>query len=132
MLKSIVAVVVGFLLVTILCGSGDLVLIKAMPQAVHGGHIDDPMALAITLLYSLVFATLGGFVTARLAPHHPLRHAIILGCFGLAASILAAVALWNTGPVWYHIGALVIPLPAAWIGGSLREAQLRKSNVAAA
>jgi hypothetical protein len=32
---------------------------------------------------------------------------------------------WKTAPVWYHIIALLLILPAAWIGGELRVGQLK-------
>ena len=131
MLKSIVAIVVGFLLVTVLSGTADVVLMKAMPQAVHGGHFDDPVACAIILIYGLVFATIGAYVTARLAPHHPLRHALILGGIAFVLTLVVTLKLWGVAPPWYNLGSLIVPLLAAYLGGSLRETQLRKPSATA-
>ncbi len=56
-------------------------------------------------------------------------HAMIVGGLGFVASIAGAVATWNRGaefgPHWYPVALIVAALPCAWLGGWIRERQLR-------
>jgi hypothetical protein len=82
-----------------------------------------PMSGALFLLafaYRLIFDVGGGYLTARLAPNRPMRHALILGGVGLALSIAGAVAMWDAGPAWYPLGIAASALPCAWLGARLR------------
>jgi len=77
--------------------------------------------------YRIVFAILGSYVAARLAPYRPMWHAMVLGVLGLVVSIAGAAATWNreppVGPHWYAIAIALISIPCAWIGGKLVEMQ---------
>ena len=57
----------------------------------------------------------GSYLTARLAPDRPMRHALVLGAIGLVLSIVGAVALWDAGPAWYPIALAASALPCAWL-----------------
>ena len=84
-----------------------------------------PMSGALFLLafaYRLIYGVAGGYLTARLAPNRPMRHALILGGVGLGISIAGAVAMWNAGPAWYPLGIAASALPCAWLGARLRLA----------
>jgi hypothetical protein len=71
-----------------------------------------------------LFTVAGGFVTARLAPDRPMRHAWILAGIGLAAG-LAGVAFYfivggaQLGPAWYPVSIAVEAIPCVWFGGRL-------------
>jgi hypothetical protein len=71
--------------------------------------------------YRLVFAVLGSYVIARLAPEKPMQHALVGGAIGLVVSAAAAIATWNLdiGPHWYSLLLAVTALPCAWLGGRL-------------
>ena len=88
---------------------------------------DGPLALAT--LYRIVYGIFGAYVTARLAPARPILHAMIGGGIGFVVSLVGAVATWNKGaefgPHWYPVALIVTALPCAWLGGWLRERQLR-------
>ena len=82
-----------------------------------------PMSGALFLLafaYRFVIDVAGSWLTARLAPDRPLRHALALGWVGLALSITGTIAMWNAGPHWYPIALAASALPCAWLGGRLR------------
>ena len=89
----------------------------------HGAPPSDH-ALLIATLYRTLYGVLAAYVTARLAPHHPMRHALIGGVIGLAVCVIGAVATWNAGlgPHWYPIALILLAMPQAWLGGRLGAA----------
>ena len=85
-----------------------------------------PMRDALFLLaigYRIVYGILGPYVTARLAPDRPMRHALILGLVGTLLAILGALSTWDKspefGPRWYTFTLIVIAIPLAWLGGKI-------------
>jgi hypothetical protein len=92
-----------------------------------GEPMSDGMLLLATV-YRTVYGIAGGYLTARLAPDRPMRHALILGTLGLLACTAGAVATWNKEPAlgheWYPLALVALALPPAWLGGRLREIQL--------
>jgi hypothetical protein len=85
------------------------------------------MSTALFLLafaYRLVFDVGGCYLTARLAPARPMKHALVLGGLGVLLSLTGALAMWNAGPHWYPLALVVSSLPSAWLGGRLRERQV--------
>jgi hypothetical protein len=52
-----------------------------------------------------------------------MQHALILGALGLVFNIIGSVKMWDTAPAWYHIVAILLVMPAAWLGGRIREKQ---------
>ena len=85
----------------------------------------EPMAGALYVMataYRIVYTILGGYITARLAPHAPMRHALILGLVGLVAGLLGVIANITKpelGPLWYSLAVAVTGPPCAWLGGVL-------------
>jgi CHASE2 domain-containing sensor protein len=79
----------------------------------------------VALAYRIVYAVLGSYIAARLAPHAPMRHAMALGIVGLFLSTAGAIAAirMELGPVWYPIALLLTALPCAWLGGVLHHRQ---------
>jgi hypothetical protein len=83
-----------------------------------------PMSSALFLFafaYRFVIDVAGSYLTARLAPDRPMRHALALGAIGLVLSIAGAVAMWDAGPAWYPIVLAASALPCAWLGARLHE-----------
>jgi len=124
MLRSVLAVVTGFLFIGALSTATGSVLRSMAPELFAGERLTDPVALVVSLAYVAVIAIAGCYLCARLAPHHPMRHALILGALGLAFNIFGSVSQWEYVPVWYHAVALALTMPYAWIGGALREREL--------
>lgn len=123
--RSIVAIAAGFFFIMILSFGMDAILRVAVPDAFDAaGRTESAGMLVFSLLYVGVFAFAGCYIAARLAPSHPMRHALILGGLGLILNIAGSIAMWNTAPSWYHIIAIALVMPYAWLGGWLRERQL--------
>jgi hypothetical protein len=122
-LKSIGAVLAGFLTVVVLSMGTDYVLEKlgtfppqSEPRLYTAGM------LLIALIYRCIYTVAGGYVTARLAPDRPMRHAIILGFAGIVAGSIGVVFAWNMSPEhWYPIALVVTALPCTWLGGKLKK-----------
>src|SRR5207247_10728536 len=87
--RSVGAVVAGFVVVFGLSVGTDQVLhvLKVYPPW------GEPMAGALygmATAYRIVYTILGGYITARLAPDAPVRHALILGLVALVAGLSGA------------------------------------------
>lgn len=117
------------------------VLSHATDAALHATGVfppaGQPMAdglFVLALAYRLVFSVAGCWLTARLAPDRPLRHALALGLLGLVLSTAAMLATWDRGPEfgprWYPLALVASAIPCAWAGGKLVEE--RPSRAAAA
>ncbi|HWZ00235.1 MAG TPA: hypothetical protein VNX17_04115 [Edaphobacter sp.] len=125
--RSIRAVVGGIVVGVVLTLITDLVLHAVGVYPPWGQPVSDgPLVLATA--YRIVFGIVGSYVTARLAPDRPMRHAMIAGSIGFIVSIAGAIATWNKGPAfgphWYPLALIVTALPCAWVGGWMRERQL--------
>ncbi len=125
-LKSIGAVLAGIVVVVVLSIATDAALHAAglMPSP------DQPQSDALLLLataYRTLYGVIGGYVTARLAPAKPVKHAVILGCIGIVLGLLGLAMTRNmpavAGHEWYPIALVVLALPQCWFGGWLRQRQ---------
>jgi len=70
----------------------------------------------------------GCYLVARLAPDHPMGHALTLGVVGLVLSTLGLVAMWGVGPVWYPLALVLSALPCAWAGGSIHQLRVASTG----
>jgi hypothetical protein len=86
-----------------------------------GQPMREPGLNLLALSYRIVYGVLGSYLTARLAPRAPMRHALILGAIGLGLSTAGAVVgiRMDLGPAWYPILLALTALPCAWAGGAL-------------
>ena len=119
-LKSIGAVVAGFIFIGVTHTATDAILEKAgvLPK----GNLYTSTAIILLVIgYRAIFSLAGCYLTARLAPNNPMKHALILGGIGTALSAIGAIvtADMNLGPAWYAWSLVVIALPVAWLGGKL-------------
>lgn len=121
------AVLAGFVAVFVLSLGTDQVLhvLKVYPP--WGQRMSDTLFLLATA-YRIAFNVAGGYITARLAPHAPMRHALILGFTGLTfgvAGVMVALAKPDLGPLWYPVAIALAAVPCAWLGGALYRPRLQ-------
>lgn len=126
MLKSIWAVVAGFLVVVVFSMGTDWLLetMGIFPSPSEMGFFVTWM-LAVALLYRTVYTVLGGYVTAWLAPQNSMKHVWILAIIGQIGGISGVIVGWNLSSHWYPIAIAVLAIPSVWLGGWLRT---RKSG----
>jgi len=125
--KSIWAVVAGVLVIIVVTTLVDIVLHATRVFPPMDQPINDALALLATS-YRIVISIGGAWVTARLAPEKPMKHAMILGVVGVVLGLVGVVATWKLGlgPRWYPISLAVLAIPQCWVGGKLYEMQSRR------
>jgi len=126
--RSIWAVVAGVLVIIVVTTVVDIVLhvLAVFPP------MDQPLTDTLALLassYRLVISIGGAWLTARLAPAKPMKHALVLGLVGTVLGLVGVVATWNKGlgPRWYPISLAVLAIPQCWVGGKIYELRQDKS-----
>ena len=127
MRRSIGAVVAGIL--------ANVVLSMGTDAALHASGIYPrwftPMAdhlWALALAYRIVFAVVGGYLTARLAPTRPTRHVLVLLIIGSVLGLLGVLSGRNKGPeygpFWFSLGIVIAGVPFTWLGGLLHARRI--------
>src|SRR5262245_11579977 len=97
-LKSIGAVIAGFAALVTLSIITDVILGKAGVMKVEPFYENPAWLIAIIVLYRTIFNTIGCYLTARLAPGKPMKHAMILGTIGVVLTTVGLIVAWNTPP----------------------------------
>jgi hypothetical protein len=125
--QSIWAVVAGVLFTIVVTTLVDILLHVVHVFPPMGQPLDDRLS-AIALSYRIPITIAGAYLTARLAPGNPMKHAMILGVVGTALGGLGVVATLgkNMGPAWYPVSLAVLAIPLCWIGGRLYLGQGRE------
>ena len=120
--KSVWAVAAGVLVIIVVTTIVDIVLHLVGVFPPMNRSIDDTQALIATS-YRIVISIGGAWVTARLAPANPMKHAMILGVVGVVLGLVGVVTTWNLGlgPRWYAIALAALAIPQCWAGGKIYE-----------
>jgi hypothetical protein len=124
--RSIAAVLAGLIVIFVLSLGTDQILhvLKVYPP--WGQPMYEPGLNLLALAYRSVYAVLGCYLAARLAPYAPMRHALALGIVGVVLSSIgayAAITMADLGPTWYPIALVISSMPCAWLGGVLHRAR---------
>lgn len=122
MFRRVVSVIAGFVAIVILSVGTDAVLEQTgvLPRGALFGT--GPVLLALT--YRSVYSVIGCYIAAKLAPDHPMGHALALGVLGFVVSAVGSVVARDLAPAWYGLALVVLALPLAWLGGKLFELSL--------
>ncbi len=125
--KSIGAVVAGFIFIVVTHTGTDAILEGAgvLPK---GNLFVGAGLILIVIGYRAVFSLIGCYLTAKLAPQNPMKHALALGVIGVVLSAVGAIVAADLGPSWYAWTLVVISLPIAWLGGKLYEPRSRRNK----
>ncbi|TGM72389.1 hypothetical protein EHR01_14075 [Leptospira mtsangambouensis] len=118
MLKSFIAIVVGLLsnvILSVLCDT-ILKVLNFLPY--DHMFVSTPLVLFV-LGYRIIFSIFGCYLTAKLAPQNPMKHAYILGGIGLLLGITGVVFAGHLGPWWYAWSLVILTPLIAYLGGKL-------------
>ena len=111
-----------------------IVVTTLVDIALHAAGVFPPMEqpisngqAALATAYRVVISVAGAWLTARLAPNKPMRHAMILGYVGTVLGLAGLLATWNLGlgPKWYPVALVVLAIPQCWLGGRMYLMQSR-------
>ena len=128
--RSIAALLAGFVAVVILSLATDDILRETRIFPASGDLMSNPLFLLATI-YRTLYGVLGSYITARVAPDRPMGHALAGGLVGLVLSLAGVAASWKhpeLGPHWYSVALVLTVLPTAWLGGRMREIQIKKNS----
>lgn len=122
MWKSLLAVLAGVVALTITSFAIEAV---ANPVFMRVLGLSDAASLwqnsgvmAATFAYGLVCVAFGGWVSARLAPRLPLRHAAAMGVVQMGMTFLAMWSMPELASTAQWVINAVLAFPAAVAGGS--------------
>ena len=118
--KSLIALGAGALVVVLVTTLVDIVLHLAGIYPPLDQPIDNRLALLATS-YRIVIGVYAAWLTAKLAPNQPMKHALILGCVGVVLGLVGVVTTWNSGlgPRWYPIALVALAIPQSWAGARI-------------
>lgn len=128
--RSVLAIFLGFLVVVVLSLGTDQLMHVLNVYPPWGVPMEETSDNLLALAYRCVYGVIGSYVTARFAPHSPMRHVWIGAGIGFFLSLLGAIAAINMklGPIWYPVALTVTALPCAWLGGMLYLRQITKEK----
>lgn len=125
--RSIGAVLAGFVEVFVFSLGTDQVMHVLDVYPPWGQPMTDTGLLLLALTYRVAYGIAGGYITARLAPYAPMRHALIGGGIGLVLSLAGGIAMWDMGAHWYPIALSLSSVPCSWAGAALYQKWSGKS-----
>lgn len=122
MLKSIGAVVAGFLLWSVLWIAYNALLRNAgiLPADISQG-LFELQPLLLLLAGAAVNSFASGWLASRVGRADPVRAAMALGILLMGFGVAVQMIYWLLMPVWYHIAFLVQLLPMCLAGAALRR-----------
>ncbi len=119
--RSVAVVVVGYV---VFAGSAGLLF----QLSGHGPHAAASAGfMAVTIVYGIGFAALGGWLAARLAGAHPVGHAAAVAAL-IAAGAIAALLFAAVSHTWSMWSTLVLMAPSAVLGGVFRARAERATS----
>ncbi len=119
-LRAFLALLAGFVSMTLLVGVATAALTKLAPEWV--GAPGNPRAgyVVVNLCYSLAAAAAGGYVTVWAAQGNPLFHTLALAIIVLLLGALSALQQRGKQPIWYQLLLVAITPVGVLLGGMLR------------
>ena len=120
MVRSFVAVVVGFVLWSVVWLVAGLASHAVFPNSfAEPGAVSAPGPLVMLLVASVVCSIAAGAVTAAIARPRSMKVVWILAFILLVVGIMVEASVWSLIPAWYHIVFLALLVPATIMGGRM-------------
>lgn len=129
MLRSVLAVVGGYLAMSLLVMVLSMTLGAFWPDSFAAPIVAPPFAALVTnLLFSLLAAIGGGFATARIAARSERKHVLALIGF-MVLMWLVSIPMAGGQPLWYRLTLLPLGVLGVWLGGSLALAKKAAADI---
>lgn len=118
MLRSVAAIISGFLSWGIVCSAVNQILYSVFPNSFNADGTTDNVGILIFLLVMSVFySILSGFVTATIARYKEMFHVFIQSLVNLGFGFFIQLQYWDKMPLWYHLPFLILLIPGILLGG---------------
>ncbi len=127
MSRSVLAVTAGLLSLIILTYIATMVA-AVIFISTNNNLYYSTLYLVISVVYTLLFGTAGGFITASVSTETPQRDITILSAIVFLLSIISSILQFQKQPIWYSLILLVSVPIAVLIGGQLRMNKLKKEE----
>jgi hypothetical protein len=118
--RIVLAVIVGFVLWTILWVAAGQIIAAIAPDAFPEERASDATGLMILFnVLSVVFSIVSGFAVAKIGRAAPMRSAWALAIVLFVVGLVVEITGWGRTPVWYHIVFLILLIPGVMIGAKI-------------
>jgi hypothetical protein len=117
MIRSILAVLLGYLIIGILIYGTDQVFIFMTDNAMDEGGFRPTYYYLASIATDTLYSIIGGWACASIAKRNVMKHARILALLGELMGIASTVALWRSNPHYFSF-ALLILYPIAVLFGA--------------
>lgn len=115
MIRTLLAVLAGYLVFGI--SAGLLFGVSGRnPKQWHG-----ILFAALSTLYGMCFAFLGGWLAAKLAVRNPARHSLMVAVTIVTIAVVSAVLQAREASLWTEVCTVLFMAPAAAIAGRFRR-----------
>jgi len=109
--RSIIGVLVGYAVFAL----SAVVLFHATGRDPHTQQ--DATFTAITIVYGMAFAAVGGLISALVAGRRPVLHAAIVATILALGALASLLSRPGAGAIWSQLAAIVLMAPSALVGG---------------
>ena len=128
-LRGLVAVVGGLAVTRLIVQPLEITLVNALapqpPQTAADvvAVLNAPIMMAARVVYTGVGAILGGYLTARIAGHDPMRYTMIAALFLALILIVGFASGYEPAtPVWIRVALVFVSTGGMLAGGAVRSA----------
>jgi hypothetical protein len=138
MVRSVFAVIAGFVLVFVLSVGTDGLLMLLFPGQVAEHGSPGTGLLLLVLGYCFAYLVVGGYVTGWIAGRAEVTHGVVLGGLGLVVGLamtlpallgLVPVPPEQSLPPWYAVACFLSAITGPTLGGCLRSLSRRPRRV---
>jgi MFS family permease len=123
MLRSVLAVIAGYVSLSLLVMTSFALIMVIMPQAFpKPGAAPADSLLILILTLGFAFAVIGGYLTAILADRSHFKHVLFLAAVVLGFGIVKIAVEYGIFPMWYLLTQLASGIGGVLAGGKMRLA----------
>jgi len=125
--RSVAAVLAGFITLSValysMQGAGTAILRQMAPDLPATASIVNYSTgtRVFWLIWETASMMAAGYVTARLAASSHVVHATVMGAIQAVVTLRAMFSIQSEEPMWFWLTGIALMIPAAWLGGWLRQ-----------